>query len=253
MHRTVGAPLTSGGKTIMADEMDTVGVSPEDAKPLLEKAKTFLQQAEITMNLDPEVPAEVVASPIGLAAINAANAVLAHRLGRIVESPDPPDPSTLFAEALVRPTGWVAYDDVEDDLLAVRFEYELINHFLKQPTRRSLASAALAVDRLINHVGLLIGHTTTHGYEPRPVTYGVLVDRARSAVGDTGRMMAYAPHPSALDVVVPSGYGSDPEQVPAFTAWSEARVYFLTAYDGLIGMASAPREPQLGGEPAVGR
>lgn len=40
-------------------------------------------------------------------------------------------------------------------------------------------------------------------------------------------------------------FGKLPENVLAFTAWSERRVYFPVEYDGIWAVASVPRNPTV--------
>lgn len=68
---------------------------------------------------------------------------------------------------------------------------------------------------------------------------------ARKEAGDESPVIAVAPDEAALDVRFDPDYGS--AQGPAFTIWTENRVYFPGTYDGAEWMASVSRNPD--GEP----
>lgn len=59
-------------------------------------------------------------------------------------------------------------------------------------------------------------------------------------IGDPGPIIHEFP-PGALDVQFDDGFGTS--EGPAFTAWTETRVYFPVTYDGAEFVGSAPRNP----------
>jgi len=67
---------------------------------------------------------------------------------------------------------------------------------------------------------------------------------------DPGPIVAKAPNEAAFEVEFDAGYGSS--EGPDVLAWTETRVYFPVVYDGAEWMESAPRNPQVEGQPHVG-
>lgn len=54
-------------------------------------------------------------------------------------------------------------------------------------------------------------------------------------------LLSIVPDESVLDVEFDDGYGGT--EGPAFTAWSQTRVYFPVVYDGAEWLESVPRDP----------
>lgn len=65
------------------------------------------------------------------------------------------------------------------------------------------------------------------------------------------RPITVAPSEDVLDVEFDDGFGTP--KGPSVLVWTEARVYFPVAFDGVEWMDSAPRHPTREGQPHVGR
>lgn len=76
--------------------------------------------------------------------------------------------------------------------------------------------------------------------EPHLTTWRTMIDEER-AKRDDGPIVAWTLTDDQLDVSFDSGFGLS--EGAAFTAWSDARVYFPVVYDGAEWCGSAPRNP----------
>ncbi len=71
-------------------------------------------------------------------------------------------------------------------------------------------------------------------------TWRKMIEEEREARGD-GPILECTLTDKQLDLEFDCGYGGT--EGPAFTAWSEKRVYFPCCYDGSEWCGSAPRNP----------
>lgn len=72
-------------------------------------------------------------------------------------------------------------------------------------------------------------------------TWRIMLAEEMKDHSDNGPVLKVSPSDEVLDVEFYDGYGG--AEGPAFTAWTQQRVYFPIVYDGSEWIGSAPRNP----------